>query len=628
MKRLVSLTMAVCILLSAALTMPASALTAADFTDIPNNWAKPAIEYCLEKGLMSGVGKGKFDPKGTVTRAQIAQVLYNREGSPNVDGLENPFTDVSGQWFAKAVIWCKSMGIVSGNSATTFNPEGNVSRQDICVMVYNYYTKYLKKTAEMTEESKMSSTFTDWGKAAGYAKNALCWANKVGFMSGTSATTLDPKGQATREQLAQFLKNLDKVLENEKPGPSPSPEPEKCEHGNDPETCPICHPAPTPTPQGIYNPNPTDADMALGNSKFTDDEKGDLAGKLQWVLGEGRDFCTIMSDEDSAALFATGVSPVTGYALPELATVANANRDWTYTNFVPYKGYVVGGSTYDVTIGGEIYTKATEGSRIYNRYGVDVTDVDGHMTDTEYRFAQLFQSMEEEWGNTALWDPALQMAAEACLAESRENFMNLARAGVDANVKPNGGKATAAISHVTGTRNFAEASKNGWLTPDQLYTEAVYVNSTWSCDENGNYVGDWSYLHDSQDLNSSNPEDVRDDKDLATGTIMSYMAPNFCRDAYNENHSSTMSPLGDAGVTGEAAYFGSDVTNYSVVSAVCQERLANLNLGRNVSFGVAFDEATCQFYMVVVETTARGGYVSSRVDDSYAVKGFYLEGHD
>lgn len=196
--------------------MPASALTTADFTDIPDNWAKPAISYVLEKGLMTGVGDGKFNPGGTVNRAQIAQVLYNREDSPSIDGLENPFSDVSDQWFAKAVIWCKNNGVVSGNSATTFNPMGQVTRQDICVMVYNYVTNYLNKTAEMTDETKMSSTFTDWDKAAGYAKNALRWANKAGFMSGTSATTLAPTGKATREQLAQFLKNLDKVLENEK----------------------------------------------------------------------------------------------------------------------------------------------------------------------------------------------------------------------------------------------------------------------------------------------------------------------------------------------------------------------------------------------------------------------------
>ncbi len=62
---------------------------------------------------------------------------------------------------------------MNGSSATTFNPMGQVRRQDICVMMYNYYTKYLGKAAEMTEESQMSGIFSDWGKVPGYAKEAL-----------------------------------------------------------------------------------------------------------------------------------------------------------------------------------------------------------------------------------------------------------------------------------------------------------------------------------------------------------------------------------------------------------------------------------------------------------------------
>ena len=93
MKKVVSVLLAVCLTLCAA-ALPASALTVTDFTDVPDNWVRPAIEYCLEKGLMKGEGEDKFNPGGTVTRAQFAQVLYNREKSPSVDGLATPFTDV------------------------------------------------------------------------------------------------------------------------------------------------------------------------------------------------------------------------------------------------------------------------------------------------------------------------------------------------------------------------------------------------------------------------------------------------------------------------------------------------------------------------------------------------------
>ena len=428
MKKLVSMALAIC-LLCTAFVLPANALTTADFTDIPDNWAKPAIEYCLEKGLMSGVGNGKFNPGGTVNRAQITQVIWNRENKPSIEGLENPFTDVGTQWFAKAVIWCKNNGIVSGNSATTFNPDGPVTRQDICVMVYNYYTKFLKKTGELTDESKMSDTYTDWGKVAGYAKNAVRWANKVSFMSGTSATTLAPTGKATREQLAQFLKNLDKVLENEKPEPTPSPEPEKCEHGNNPETCPICHPS-KPVYEGSYRETYDfdETTMAAVDEDFwgygpTSDDLGSWKEKAA---------PHILQFDDNA--FKTGLynKPVYDKIMP-LYTEGH-----TYKNFVPAGGWVENGETYPVDIGGHTYTKARGGRdmKIYNRFGIDVTDVDGVMSEKERNMLHVINSVLEEYnqlnGNWegAYYDPVLQMAAEAMLEEAKENSDNLAKAGL------------------------------------------------------------------------------------------------------------------------------------------------------------------------------------------------------
>lgn len=253
MKKVLSILLAMCLTLHIAV-LPASAANTAGFTDVPDNWARPAIDYCLEKGLMSGVGSGRFNPGGNVNRAQIAQALYNRENSPGIAGLENPFTDVGSQWFAEAVIWCRANGIVNGSTASTFNPTGQVTRQDICVMAYNYYTKHLKGTAEMTDESVMSGTFTDWAKVAGYAKEAVRWANKTAFMSGASATTLNPAGKATRAQLAQFLMNLDRVLENEKePEPTPTAEPSPSA-GPSSTPKPTVEPSADPTapPSGVF----------------------------------------------------------------------------------------------------------------------------------------------------------------------------------------------------------------------------------------------------------------------------------------------------------------------------------------------------------------------------------------
>lgn len=477
MKKFVSMVLVACLLLG--LCLPASALTTADFTDIPDNWAKPAIEYCLGKDLMSGVGNGKFNPGGEVSRAQIAQVLYNREGSPSTEGLANPFTDISGQWYTNAVIWCRSKGIVSGNSATTFNPNGPVTRQDICVMVYRYVTEYKKQAAELTDESKMSDTYTDWGKVAGYAKEAIRWANKVSFMSGTSATTLAPTGKATREQLAQFLKNLDKVLENEKPGPSPSPEPEKCEHGNDPETCPICHPS-KPVYEGSYR------------EEVPFEETTTIAG----LTGEQGAFLPQSDDPSGGALFQkNNVSKCTqanadatrrnldnaiNSGDPRYQAYYNSQASiipegHSYSNFVPYGGWVENGSTYTVDIGGHTYTKATEGSTIYNRFGVDVTSVDGVMTDTERKMMVMLQDISyykktggaSRFGDdpTLVYDPCLQMVAEAALQETIENADNLAKAGMN--------PAQCGGTRVVATRNAVEASKKYDLSKSKFASQLI-----------------------------------------------------------------------------------------------------------------------------------------------------------
>lgn len=217
-----------CLLLALALicpfSMPAAAKT---FSDVPRkSWYFKPVFYSSEKGYMAGEGNG-FNPGGPVTRAQITQVLYNREGKPAVDLSGNPFTDVKSGWYVNSVVWSRANNIVSGDSETIFSPLKRVTREQVCVMVYNYYTRYLGNTPELASESSMAK-YTDWGKVSNYAKEAIRWATRTGFMGGTSATTLSPQGKADRSQLAQFLMNLDKVLgeltEMEYP-PEPEPEP-------------------------------------------------------------------------------------------------------------------------------------------------------------------------------------------------------------------------------------------------------------------------------------------------------------------------------------------------------------------------------------------------------------------
>lgn len=191
----------------------AAALSANDFRDVKNNWARPAINYVLWHGYMSGVSGTRFDPSGTVSRAQMAQVLYQRAGAPGADLSQNVFKDVKPEkWYAKAAVWCRENRIITGVKPDRFDPNSPVTREQICVMTWNFCSEYLGGTTAGASGEDMAG-YTDWPRVSSWAREAVSWAKGSGFMNGTSDTKLTPAGKATREELAQFLYNLDtKVL--------------------------------------------------------------------------------------------------------------------------------------------------------------------------------------------------------------------------------------------------------------------------------------------------------------------------------------------------------------------------------------------------------------------------------
>lgn len=184
------------------------------FSDVTKNWAYPGIQYCVTHQLMSGVGSGRFAPKMTTTRAQIVQILYNLEGEPKVSGTM-PFTDLTQNWYKDAVLWAYQTGVVVGTSATTFEPDRPVTREQIAVILMEYVTKVLK--LERTWTPADLSVFPDAGSVSDWAKDALADAVALGLISGASnggQTLLEPQGSATREQVAtilmEFCKNVKK----------------------------------------------------------------------------------------------------------------------------------------------------------------------------------------------------------------------------------------------------------------------------------------------------------------------------------------------------------------------------------------------------------------------------------
>lgn len=172
------------------------------FTDLGTvgTWYHEAVDYVLRNGLMGGYGGGRFGPNDYLSRAQFAQILFNKEGRPGVNYLMD-FSDVTGEaWFAEAVRWAAAMGIVGGYGNGKFGPNDPITREQLAVMLWRYAGSPAATNKELH--------FADADEASGYALDALRWAVENGILNGYGDGRLNPVGLATRAQVAQMLKNF------------------------------------------------------------------------------------------------------------------------------------------------------------------------------------------------------------------------------------------------------------------------------------------------------------------------------------------------------------------------------------------------------------------------------------
>ena len=150
---------------------------------------------------MLGVSDTKFAPKLSTSRAMIVTVLWRLEGEPCVKYAMS-FKDVKdGQWYTEAIRWAQSTGVVKGYSAEKFGPDDPITREQMAA-IFCRYAEY--KGMDVSAEADLSK-FTDANKIGSWAVDNVAWANAAGLMIGTSATTLDPRGLAAREQVAALL---------------------------------------------------------------------------------------------------------------------------------------------------------------------------------------------------------------------------------------------------------------------------------------------------------------------------------------------------------------------------------------------------------------------------------------
>ncbi len=205
-KRILSILLALIMvvgLLPAAVLAAETEGEALPFADVPEDaWYFDAVRYVSENGLMIGTGETTFDPEGTITRAMIVTILHRLEDGPTAEGME--FSDVAeGKYYTAAVGWASANGIVNGFPDGTFQPNGDITREQLATILYRY-AQFKGIDVSIGEETNILS-YNDVFDTASYAMPAFQWACGAGLVSGTPEGDLNPKGTAQRAEVAQLM---------------------------------------------------------------------------------------------------------------------------------------------------------------------------------------------------------------------------------------------------------------------------------------------------------------------------------------------------------------------------------------------------------------------------------------
>ena len=167
-------------------------------------WYAEAVQYVQENGLMAGTSPTTFAPHATTSRSMIVTILYRLAGSPDIsnENLGYPYADVdAASWYGTAVYWARLTGIAGGYGNGSFGPADTITREQLAVMLYRFAQE---QGYDVTASADLSG-YADADQISGYAAEALAWANAEGLINGTSTTTLAPQGSATRAQTAAML---------------------------------------------------------------------------------------------------------------------------------------------------------------------------------------------------------------------------------------------------------------------------------------------------------------------------------------------------------------------------------------------------------------------------------------
>lgn len=204
-------------------TIPVSVAINSAHTDVtPDHWAYDAVEYCYEHGIVSGISATEFGRDLAISRGDFVLMLYAALGRPAVSG-QSHFTDVAPtDYYADAITWASSNGLVAGISATQFGPKTSITREQAFTILHNALP--LLGISSSEADLSVLDQFPDKDLIADYAKPHIAAMVSLGLASG-SGSGINPQGNLTRAEMAVLLYRLstyDQPTQPEEPTVDPN----------------------------------------------------------------------------------------------------------------------------------------------------------------------------------------------------------------------------------------------------------------------------------------------------------------------------------------------------------------------------------------------------------------------
>lgn len=179
------------------------------FTDITGHWAADNILFVASRGLLSGTSDTTFSPNTGMTRGMFVTALGRLAGINPDSYKTGKFTDVKADaYYAPYVNWAAQTGIVTGVTAITFAPDTNINREQMAVIMANY----AKKLGYDLPKTLQAVTFADNAQISSWAKDAVKAMQQAGILAGKANNRFDPKGTATRAEVATVLRRFVEIV--------------------------------------------------------------------------------------------------------------------------------------------------------------------------------------------------------------------------------------------------------------------------------------------------------------------------------------------------------------------------------------------------------------------------------